>query len=1029
MIFRSPPANPLLMQSALKQYSFPENSEMVFENASSTSSAHSSSSGEDDGCIARPRKRQKTIGSRYTEHSGPSYQQVVLEELDLEIALRQRLSETVQSRITWALLLQESLEKGLQVNSAGSSDFQTAALNALDAIEAPCSILLNREVILPLKPILHLPKHPAVPPQFAEPPQYGPRLGLGSSRTRGLPRPPPQPIKKLLFLRNTNTTPATIAKLACQDCARTDFSNLQGLLNHCRLRHHREYGSHDECMQSCAVLVPDQEREWVVANGTEVGGISLPSLRRLFEIAVGAGEQVVIPGVPGVAAPEQPSGSELSNVEGARESVSGSSHITRTLGHHIDTPALAPFLGRAPKQRRVNVHGDAAVVDIFTLPEEQVERKRRWRMPYNHRNIARPALDEIVSPVPISKPTENEGHDPVPADDTLSGSLQPPSALQSVTSSRFHIVARVKITDHSLWLHPERRLEPKQHHTHRWRLSSLPITTFLSKLVITCLTEPPPSTLVDPIVVTDPPFVVTSTAEKSFLARLTFVWVGSANPPIDVEHWLDPAHLTHPVVGDEQVFDVELDRNTELVPARADVYTVTWDDERSQASPRHKAAAVGNPHQRDGNISEPDYATKLRTLLPRVPMTLRDVNVKARSSIRVPYFLASTPAQFRRLVAGRRKAIEVGTSIPLRQGTEVHKEGVQQMGRARALQGLYEQLCTAPPKEEDHVPLTMADVYRWMLDEGLFPRAASATEQKVARKGSSSPMPGAAPAPVSGQEYCSTCGAHQSVHSIGVTVKDESADGKVTPAPTSMVVVGAGLSACVAFKTTEEVRMPLFDVHRLLTPSNAHGPSSYTLHATLSAVPPTSYAGLHHIPSSADLVSIADPHLTTAICALTLKWKLEHVSAQPASLTELSRPREEIVDRLAPHALLAVLTKSFLRVLLHRGVDAFRRDEAAARMLSRYERPRHKGRDATGPLRLLTPAHVVRGLASHAPHARQDAATLLALSRLGESSQDARPLLLGEVSTDRAPAGHAQPGSTSQVGGVAVKTEVEEALT
>lgn len=37
--------------------------------------------------------------------------QVLAEELDLEIALRQRLLNAVESRITWALLLQESLMK------------------------------------------------------------------------------------------------------------------------------------------------------------------------------------------------------------------------------------------------------------------------------------------------------------------------------------------------------------------------------------------------------------------------------------------------------------------------------------------------------------------------------------------------------------------------------------------------------------------------------------------------------------------------------------------------------------------------------------------------------------------------------------------------------------------------------------------------------------------------------------------------------------------------------------------------------
>jgi hypothetical protein len=39
--------------------------------------------------------------------------QLVLDELDLELALKDRVANTLQSRITWALLLQESLEKDL----------------------------------------------------------------------------------------------------------------------------------------------------------------------------------------------------------------------------------------------------------------------------------------------------------------------------------------------------------------------------------------------------------------------------------------------------------------------------------------------------------------------------------------------------------------------------------------------------------------------------------------------------------------------------------------------------------------------------------------------------------------------------------------------------------------------------------------------------------------------------------------------------------------------------------------------------
>jgi hypothetical protein len=48
--------------------------------------------------------------------------QLVLEELDLEIRLRQRLKETIESRIGWATCLQSSLN--VVRENQGASDFQ-----------------------------------------------------------------------------------------------------------------------------------------------------------------------------------------------------------------------------------------------------------------------------------------------------------------------------------------------------------------------------------------------------------------------------------------------------------------------------------------------------------------------------------------------------------------------------------------------------------------------------------------------------------------------------------------------------------------------------------------------------------------------------------------------------------------------------------------------------------------------------------------------------------------------------------------
>ena len=60
-------------------------------------------------------------------------------------------------------------------------------------------------------------------------------------------------------------------------------------------------------------------------------------------------------------------------------------------------------------------------------------------------------------------------------------------------------------------------------------------------MTVRCATDPPPSTLAQPIVVDKPPFIVTSTTDRPFLARITFTWAGTEgqNPPMDVDHWVE----------------------------------------------------------------------------------------------------------------------------------------------------------------------------------------------------------------------------------------------------------------------------------------------------------------------------------------------------------------------------------------------------------------------------------------------------------------------------------------------------------
>jgi hypothetical protein len=329
--------------------------------------------------------------------------------------------------------------------------FRDTVISALEAAEDPCVSVFTRSLRQALAPI-PLATNSPVPTPSTVPHEETPALApTYATRQRTSKRVATAPPRKLLYLRNYATQPPQIVKLACPDCAKTNFSSLQGILNHCRLSHSREFGSHDECVQCCAVLVESvEDGAWVVANGMEVAGISIPGLRRLFELAVGGGQDVVP-----ILNPKQPE-VKLQDSSGAASttedlpalpmaSETPASHVTRTLGHHINTPALAPFLGRENKRRAIRSDYEDANVDVVKY--ETTTNRNRWRMHYTHRNNARASLDEVTEFT-----TELVGVNEIQPDVFDSADQEP--VLVSHVSSRFHITARLSIRDLSLWIPP-----------------------------------------------------------------------------------------------------------------------------------------------------------------------------------------------------------------------------------------------------------------------------------------------------------------------------------------------------------------------------------------------------------------------------------------------------------------------------------------------------------------------------------------------------------------------------------------------
>ena len=318
-------------------------------------------------------------------------------------------------------------------------------------IEAPSDILLS---------------HDPPPPFPPKPIRLPPRRPLPlNNTTKSKP--------SFLFIRSSTLDLPTEGKkgddepeetmiylLKCPSCSKTSFTSLQGLLNHARLVHNLEWGTHEECITACAV--PDHSLD--LTSGTEVGlgptGI-LPGLRNIFQMAVCSrntrddrgtiDEKSRDHGTPSIKTP-LPS---LTN------------SLNQSLGLHEESPALALFLGKDPIRRQIKVTDEDADVDTESINHDLASSQRR-RMPLAHRHSSHSFLLAHES-------NDVEGKSPVEhfqVEDSFSVRfpffpqpfihifLQIGEDKMVSANSRFHLVTRIIITDRSLWIPPSWVFQP-----------------------------------------------------------------------------------------------------------------------------------------------------------------------------------------------------------------------------------------------------------------------------------------------------------------------------------------------------------------------------------------------------------------------------------------------------------------------------------------------------------------------------------------------------------------------------------------
>lgn len=247
------------------------------------------------------------------------------------------------------------------------------------------------------------------------------------------------------------------------------------------------------------------------------------------------------------------------------------------------------------------------------------------------------------------------------------------------------------------------------------------------------------------------------------------------------------------------------------------------------------------------------------------------------------------------------------------------------------------------------VPLTTADVYRWLEDENQFIRPPKPSPTVTSEK----PAVSVAVA-TEGRigSFCGECGMDMRLHESAL-VKHEGDHPSQFNIPCSFVHR--------RWPGDRWDHMDMVDVRHLLSvpPSAAQLPQ-----------PP------RPIPSNRAIVEYIDPKMTIGVRKIVETVKLPAFRRLPL-LDTARQTRDEVDAMLAPHAVLAAAARHFLRIIVWDALGVSTQDLARVNSTASMH-----AEGATK--RILTPSHLIRGVSAMqtAPHLERRA-VFLCLARMG----------------------------------------------
>ncbi|RDW26889.1 hypothetical protein B0I71DRAFT_130159 [Yarrowia lipolytica] len=188
---------------------------------------------------------------------------IIEQQFDLEILLKHRELRTIEDRIAQVQTLMVQMRKlhnnTHSVVSGEPRDFVQRYAHYLkdkEAVPAEGTPVANasaaHHVVDDPTHTNNLNTHPAL--QGLEPP------------TRRIRHPTAKLASNGGYIGRGNVMPCiyrrpdgVLVRLVCKDCDRSNFGSTQGFINHCRISHARDYGSHDSAAMACGVEIEEQD--------------------------------------------------------------------------------------------------------------------------------------------------------------------------------------------------------------------------------------------------------------------------------------------------------------------------------------------------------------------------------------------------------------------------------------------------------------------------------------------------------------------------------------------------------------------------------------------------------------------------------------------------------------------------------------------------------------------------------------------------------------------------------------------------